>query len=460
MATTTACSIKATAVMCLLWMVFLSASAAGKLEENKHAQQLAFNNIGTYGDGDELLANKNKLYAFRWHGRFMIAKFQTIYENLESKLGKGDFLVDEDLELWKDLRILVTTEKFPWSHGRFPAINRFPCLNHRKHRMEYYMYLKFFEKCVNPFQKRMENVALKLEKAYTNLEPKFASGASLGDEPDMKTILTIISIEEHIWGENQMKWAQPLSYTGNVIFLRYRDIRSRCSQLIHTQDQKYGGYKTHLHESPMDTARQGTTNHGDLYSVVSGGVAEPIASNQQWPLFTSDGYAGTSHGSTYTDRSEFGYNGIEGTTSFAHESPMDTARQGTTNHGDLDSVVSGGVAKPIASNQQWPLFTSDGYAGTSHGSTYTDRSEFGYIPGFNLGQPDDTTTMRPYADLSGYGISTEYYHAYTGDDSSIEGTTSFAHPPTYAPAGPSEYGSPHPPSGSRRLKRRSARFRS
>ncbi|TPX33149.1 hypothetical protein SeMB42_g07517 [Synchytrium endobioticum] len=337
-------------------MVFLSAPAAGKREEDKHAQQLAFSNLGTYGDGDELLANKDKLPVFQWHGRFMIAKFQT-------KLRERDFLVNWNLELWKDLRILVTTEKFPWPYGQFPAINRFPCLNHHGHRKDYYKYLEFFEQCVNLFQKRMENVAMKLEKAYINLMLKFASGASLGDEPDMKTILTIISIEEHIWGEDQMKWAQPLSYTGNVIFLRYRDIRGGCSQLIHTQDQKYGGYTTHLHESPMDTTRQGTTNHGDLDSVVSGGVAKPIASNQQWPLFTSDGYAGTSHGSTYTDRSEFGYNGIE-------------------------------------------------------------------VGHFSI----TTTTMRHYADPYGYGISTECYHAYIGDDSSIEGTTSFAHPPTYAPA--------------------------
>ncbi|TPX39070.1 hypothetical protein SeLEV6574_g07435, partial [Synchytrium endobioticum] len=261
-----------------------------------------------------------------------------------------DFLVDEkDSEVWKDLRELVTKEKFPWPSRKFPARNFLPCSSSFcQHRAEYYVYLGLFYDCGALFREHMNNVVLQLDEAYINIKPKFGSGASLGNEPDMKTILRI---------------------------------------------------------------------------------------------------------------------------------------------------------ETTASNQQWPPAANDGNAGMSHGSKCADRLEFGYIPGFDLGQPDDTTTMRHYADPSGYGISTEYYHAYTGDDSSIEGTTSFAHPPTYAPAGPSspyagtgvsylfptidpadlfspnagvstpypptyapagpsEYGSPHPPSGSRRLKRRSARFRS
>ncbi|TPX30117.1 hypothetical protein SeMB42_g07970 [Synchytrium endobioticum] len=68
------------------------------------------------------------------------------------------------------------------------------------------------------------------------------------------------------------------------------------------------GYTSLLYESLkalQDEVRQCTTNHGNQNSVVTSGVAEPIASNQQWPLFTSDGYAGTSYGYTHADRPEF-----------------------------------------------------------------------------------------------------------------------------------------------------------
>ncbi|TPX39699.1 hypothetical protein SeLEV6574_g07042 [Synchytrium endobioticum] len=426
MATTAACSIKATA-MCLLWMVFLSASTAGKREEDEFAQQLAFSNLGAYGDANGLLANKEKFVKLQWYVRCMSEKVQPIYGNLEPKLSRGDYLVNEkDLMDLIDLRILVTKEKLPWRIRQLPAPECLPCTkNFAIRRAEYNKYLELFNKCVVLFQTRMSDVATKLNEAYNNLKPKFDSGAYLGDEPDMETIQGIVSHEVLLWGNDPEDWTQPHSHSENVIFLQYKEAYVKSSRLINAHDQKYGGYTTHLHESPMDTARQGTTNHG----------------NQ-------------------------------------------------------NSMVTSGVAEPIASNQQWPLFTSDGYAGMSHGSTYADRSEFGYIPGFDLGQPYDTATMRHYADPSGYGISTEYYHAYTGDDSSIEGTTSFAHPPTYAPAGPSspyaetgtpypltyapagpsspygtgvsypfptidpanpsEYGYSNPPSGSKRLKRRSA----
>ncbi|TPX45841.1 hypothetical protein SeLEV6574_g03602 [Synchytrium endobioticum] len=380
MATTAACSIKATA-MCLLWMVFLSASTARKRVEAKFAQEAAFNNIGTYGDGDDILGNEEKIVEFQWHVMCMNAKFLPIFDNLEPKLRQGGFLVEEkDFMELIDLRILVTTEKFPWPHGQFPAEDDFSIkLNYRRRRAEYNKYIELFNKCANMFQTRMGNVAAKLNEAYNNLQPKFDCGAYLGNEPDMETIRGIISHEMLIWGNDPEEWTQPHRHSENDIFLQYKEAYVKSSRLINAHDQKYGGYTTHLHESPMDTALQGTTNHGDLASVVASGVAEPIASNQQWPLFTSDGNAGTSYGYTYADRPEL------------------------ENIGDiLDTSLSlsSRANEPIASNQQWPLFPSDGNAGTPYGYTYANTPEFGY--------------------------------------NSIEGTTRSAHPPTsYDPAGPS-----------------------
>ncbi|TPX31564.1 hypothetical protein SeMB42_g07747 [Synchytrium endobioticum] len=167
--------------------------------------------------------------------------------------------------------------------------------------------------------------------------------------------------------------------TASEGFSQYRDICHLCSILLIDHDKIYGGYTSNLHESPMGTARQGTANHGNLDSVVSSGVAEPIASSQKWLLHMNGGNAGMSYGYTHADRSEF-------------ENIRDI----------VDSSLSLSIRanEPIASNQQWPLFTSDGNVGTSYSYTYADTSEFGY--------------------------------------NSIEGTTRFAHPPTYYdPAGPS-----------------------
>ncbi|TPX30116.1 hypothetical protein SeMB42_g07969, partial [Synchytrium endobioticum] len=56
-------------------MVFLSASTARKRVEAKFAQEAAFNNIGTYGDGDDILGNEEKIVEFQWHVMCMNAKF-------------------------------------------------------------------------------------------------------------------------------------------------------------------------------------------------------------------------------------------------------------------------------------------------------------------------------------------------------------------------------------------------
>ncbi|TPX42254.1 hypothetical protein SeMB42_g05213 [Synchytrium endobioticum] len=368
-------------------MVFLSASTAGKREEDEFAQQLAFSNLGAYGDANGLLANKEKFVKLQWYVRCMSEKVQPIYGNLEPKLSRGDYLVNEkDLMDLIDLRILVTKEKLPWRIRQLPAPECLPCTkNFAIRRAEYNKYLELFNKCVVLFQTRMSDVATKLNEAYNNLKPKFDSGAYLGDEPDMETIQGIVSHEVLLWGNDPEDWTQPHSHSENVIFLQYKEAYVKSSRLINAHDQKYGGYTTHLHESPMDTALQGTTNHGDLASVVASGVAEPIASNQQWPLFTSDGNAGTSYGYTYADRPEL------------------------ENIGDiLDTSLSlsSRANEPIASNQQWPLFPSDGNAGTPYGYTYANTPEFGY--------------------------------------NSIEGTTRFAHPPTsYDPAGAPADSFPH-----------------
>ncbi|TPX39698.1 hypothetical protein SeLEV6574_g07039 [Synchytrium endobioticum] len=387
MATTTACSIKVTVAMCLLWMVFLSASAAGNSEEDELAQR--FKKLGAYANGYRLVANRGMFMEFLDHVERMAATFEPIHNYLDPKLKESDYsVVTEDLEYLKYLRILVTTEKLPWVLSDFPPQRRFPHLkDYSDHKGRYYAYLDLFTKCVKLFRKHMDNVRLQLCQFYKNLQPKVDSGVDVGDEPDMKSILRIISNEWYIWGYALKNWIKP-SNGGNSRFSLYCSTYQKCLQLIYKN-----GHTSLLDESLkalQDEARQSTANHGDLASVVASGVAEPIASNQQWPLFTSDGNAGTSYGYTYADRPEL------------------------ENIGDiLDTSLSlsSRANEPIASNQQWPLFPSDGNAGTPYGYTYANTPEFGY--------------------------------------NSIEGTTRFAHPPTYDPAGPSSSyagtGTPYPP---------------
>ncbi|TPX46607.1 hypothetical protein SeMB42_g03626 [Synchytrium endobioticum] len=389
MAATTACSIKATAGMCLLWMVFLSASAADNSEQDQLAQQrdqqinrqTAFEEVGAYANRHELMTNGVKFDKCLKHVSRMLRTIQPIYGNLNPKLQQSDYLVvTEDLEDLKYLRILVTTEKFPWVMRDIPSQECNP-----DYRVKYRSYLELFKSCVQLFQKHMENVYLQLNKSYNELLQEVNSGANVVEAPDMKTILRIISNEWYIWGNDLENWTYP-SRRGDFRFSLYRPTYEKCLRLIYEN-----GYTSLLYESLMETARQSTTNHGNQNSVVTSGVAEPIASNQLLPLFTSDGYAGTSYGYTHADRPEF------------------------ENIGDIVDTslsLSSRANEPIASNQLLPLFTSDSNAGAPYGYTHADTSEFGY--------------------------------------NSIEGTTRFAHPPTpYDPAGPSSsyagIGTPYPP---------------
>ncbi|TPX44449.1 hypothetical protein SeLEV6574_g04490 [Synchytrium endobioticum] len=363
-------------------MVFLSASAAGNSEQpnlNEEALQADFKNFGAYANAHELLDDPDMFFAFLRHVKRMAATFELVYANLGPKLERSDYsVVKEDLNYLKYLRIFVTTERLPWVLGGFrgPKDLSGP-KNISAYRDRYRDYSNLFKRCVQLFRKHMTNVVLQFE------DPRES-------DLDMKTVIRIISIELHIWGNRPEKWTEPYRSREHekYLFSRYSLICSQWLLWIHQE-----GYTSLLDESLkalQDEARQGTTNHGNQNSVVTSGVAEPIASHQLLPLFTSDGNAGTSYGYTYADRPEL------------------------ENIGDiLDTSLSlsSRANEPIASNQQWPLFPSDGNAGTPYGYTYANTPEFGY--------------------------------------NSIEGTTRFAHPPTYDPAGPSSSyagtGTPYPP---------------
>ncbi|TPX46602.1 hypothetical protein SeMB42_g03623 [Synchytrium endobioticum] len=162
MATTTACPLKATAVMCLLWMVFLSTSAVGNSEKpNLDEEEAAFEMTGAYANGRRLLS---------------------ICHNLEPKLKRRVHLVEE--KNLKDIRIFVTKEKLAWIFVMSTA--------------EYKAYLRFFIKCVVLFEMHIEYVTYELEQAFETLLQKFANGAHL-EEPDMATIRRIIVNEKNLW---------------------------------------------------------------------------------------------------------------------------------------------------------------------------------------------------------------------------------------------------------------------
>ncbi|TPX40338.1 hypothetical protein SeLEV6574_g06664 [Synchytrium endobioticum] len=512
MVTTTACSIKATAVMCLLWMVFLSASATGRWRRrNLAAEQKALQEVGTYGNADELEADETKLSDYKVYVQHIMVQFEAIYANLESKLSLGFHPVNgRDLEELRELEILVTTEKFPWlqTPPQDLVLGSF--------RRKYPKYIELFEKCVSLYKKYMENMAVMTEGAvgrqeynagnseqpnldeealqaafnkvgtfraskdlssdfisyvnrmttkfqaiYANLQPMLSKGIYPLDEKDfmnLRHLRKLVTTERLPWKQ----FKEPYASSWEKEYNEYSGLLYNCVSLFDTHMVnvvcQLGGMWRDLEEK----VRLGEYLENDPHME----IMQRIIQNEQyiWEAVPKDWTHPYSHSRSpnfvpYSYRCRNGYTVLNiyknkhkdrsNSTPRLPQSTMDSATQGTTNHGKEGSAVSGGVAEPIASNQQWPPATNDGNAGTSHGSTYADRSEFGYVPGFDLGQPDDTATMRHYADPYGYGISTECYHAYIGDDSSIEGTTSFAHPPTYAPAGPSSsyagVSTPYPP---------------
>ncbi|TPX40337.1 hypothetical protein SeLEV6574_g06665 [Synchytrium endobioticum] len=260
MAATKACSIKATAAMCLLWMVFLSASATGRSRKSLPAMaEAAFNNLGTYGDANELLVNQDKFDEFKWHVKHMNAKFQAIYVNLYGKLSQKFYPVDEeDLEDLKDLRKLVTTEKFPWPRFKKPIPGTW--------KAKYSRYFGLFEKCVTLYKQYMENTAVMIKKAIKKVEKSVYADNNLGDDPDMQTIRRIVLNEIEIWGGHPLSWETPaiLSQSGELRHLRHRCNRGRLLINLHDEKHKHRSYSTpRLPQSPIDSATQGTSNHGD-----------------------------------------------------------------------------------------------------------------------------------------------------------------------------------------------------
>ncbi|TPX44450.1 hypothetical protein SeLEV6574_g04491 [Synchytrium endobioticum] len=447
MAATKACSIKATAAMCLLWMVFLSASATGgSRRRDPDMEETAFKMIGAYGDGHLLLVDNDKLLALLVHVSHMNAKFQAIYENLEPKLNQDDYQVDDtDLKNLRDLRILVTTEKFPWPYGQFPAVKDLPCgIAYSQCRAEYYKYFNLFNECVTLFRIRMNNVALKLEGVYKNLKLKLDRGAYLGFEPNIQTTRRIIRHEVYIWGDVPKKWTELDSHIGKWIFSRYSSICSYFWLVINAHDKEYSGYISILDESLMDTACQGTTNHGDLDSVVCSGVADSMASNQQWPPAPNDGYAGM-NGFKYEDGSDFGsipnsdLGDFVDTTTTRHYDGLTEYDPSQNSQPDYDAPYFGDYSSTEAPTRMADVTADDyakpssPYAGTSTPTSY---------------DPADPVSLYP-------GVGTPYPHtpyAPAGPSSPYAGTRTPNTFPTSDPA--------NPPSVSRRLKRRFARFRS
>ncbi|TPX42455.1 hypothetical protein SeLEV6574_g05606 [Synchytrium endobioticum] len=117
-----------------------------------------------------------------------------------------------------------------------------------------------------------------------------------------------------------------------------------------------------------------------------------------------------------------------------HQSQKDTSRTHVPDYGDLDSIVCSRVHEPITSTQQGPSVHANDHAETSHGYRYADGSPFGSIPGFDLDDLFDTTTMTHYAGPSEYdtlqNLQHGVYPAYMDDDSSIYECTHIAHPHT------------------------------
>ncbi|TPX30597.1 hypothetical protein SeLEV6574_g08602, partial [Synchytrium endobioticum] len=233
MAATTACSIKATAVMCLLWMVFLSASATGRSSTRcPAAEQAALEEIGTYGNADELLANGNKLLAFKYYIRHMMTHFEAIYANLESKLSPGFYPASKtDLKELRNLQILVTMEKFPWPQT-LPEELGFGSI-----RWKYPKYIVLFENCVSLYRKYMENTAVMIKKAIKKVEESVYADNNLGDDPNMQTIRRIVLNEIEIWGGDPLSWETPaiLSQSKELRHLRHRCNRGRL--LINLHDE-------------------------------------------------------------------------------------------------------------------------------------------------------------------------------------------------------------------------------
>ncbi|TPX38527.1 hypothetical protein SeLEV6574_g07750, partial [Synchytrium endobioticum] len=150
MTTTTACSINVTAVMCLLWMVFLSASATRTSKERNFAEEeAAFEQLGTFADGEEILSREGRFAAFGEYVELMTTKFDAIYWNLAPKLYCGNLLLDEkDLKDLKDMQKFVNNERLPWETRKFPAAHRLPDPRlHGQQRSVYHFYRHILKKC-------------------------------------------------------------------------------------------------------------------------------------------------------------------------------------------------------------------------------------------------------------------------------------------------------------------------
>ncbi|TPX49920.1 hypothetical protein SeLEV6574_g01211 [Synchytrium endobioticum] len=155
MATTTACPLKATAVMCLLWMVFLSTSAVGNSEKpNLDEEEAAFEMTGAYANGRRLLVNEDKFVDFRAHVMHMTA-----------------------VHLSQPRAKVEATCPF----GRREEFEGHPNIcNEGEVSLD------------------LQYVTYELEQAFETLLQKFANGAHL-EEPDMATIRRIIVNEKNLW---------------------------------------------------------------------------------------------------------------------------------------------------------------------------------------------------------------------------------------------------------------------
>ncbi|TPX44454.1 hypothetical protein SeLEV6574_g04495 [Synchytrium endobioticum] len=256
MATTTSCSIKAAAVLCLFWTVFLSASAAGNsevpnLNEDELAQQAAFKHVGTFGDSAALETDPALRRRFQSYVKRMTRKFQAIYANLEPTLSEGIYPEDEDFMNLRDLRILVTTEKLPWDLISLTYAGVW--------KVEYNEYFGLFHDCVNLFDKHMVNVESKLAEIWENLDTRVRQGEYLKNDPHMEIMQRIIRNEEYIWDALPENWTPPpYSNSEPPSFIPYCFRCNNGHTLINTHKYLHRNRPNPpLPPSPMDSAPHG-----------------------------------------------------------------------------------------------------------------------------------------------------------------------------------------------------------